>query len=70
MHPVTPLKAILLAEGRSQTWLSKATGIDRPTVCRIANGLHTTEGNREKIAAALGREVSDVFDTATLRDAA
>lgn len=60
----TPLKRVLQSEGRKQSWLAEQVGIDQPTLSRIVNGLHCDEGTRQKISAALGREVCDLWPTA------
>jgi DNA-binding XRE family transcriptional regulator len=57
----TPLKQILLAEGRKQSWLAKTVGIDQATLSRIVNGLHCDEPTRVAISAALGRPAREVF---------
>jgi transcriptional regulator with XRE-family HTH domain len=58
----TRLKQILLAEGRSQSWLARTVGVDRTLVNRYVHGIHLPErATQEAIAHALGRTVSDVF---------
>jgi len=62
MDSRTPLKRILESEGRKQTWLARTTGIAKADVNRIANrGMHPTEDEAQRIAAALGRQVCEVF---------
>jgi transcriptional regulator with XRE-family HTH domain len=57
----TPLKRILLEEGRKQSWLAEKVGIDQPTLSRIVNGLHCDAATCERIALALGRDVAELF---------
>jgi hypothetical protein len=59
---VTPLKLAIIASGRPQKDIAAEIGIDPSHLSRIVNGLHCDDGTREKLAAALGRNVSDVFD--------
>lgn len=71
MHRVTPLKRILVEEGRKQNWLAERVGIDEPRLSQIVGGKRdASEDMQEKIAAALGRKVSEVFGEQPLRDAA
>lgn len=52
----TPLKRILEAEGRSQTWLARTIGVKRQQVWMWVNGIHVpVEPTREAIADALCR---------------
>lgn len=68
---VTPLKRILLDEGRRQTWLSERSGVEVTRLSRIVNGLHPTEHEAAAIAGVLGRHVDEVFpQTEPARDAA
>jgi transcriptional regulator with XRE-family HTH domain len=70
MYRLTPLKRILMEDGRKQNWLAERVGIDEPRLSRIVGGkLHADEDTQEKIAAALGRKVSEVFGE-PLQDAA
>lgn len=58
----TELKRILLSEGRSQSWLSRTTGVDRSQINRYVHGIHDPDLRIKKaIAEALGRTVEDVF---------
>ena len=57
----TPLKRVLTEEGRKQSWLADRAGIDPTTLSRIVNGLHADDATREKIAAALGREIGELW---------
>ena len=70
MQSITPLKRILLAEGRKQSWLADRAGMDRAQLSRIVNGLHCDEATRERIAVALDRPVADLFATDASEQAA
>ncbi len=71
MPPCTPLKSILLAEGRKQSWLAERVGIDQATLSRIVNrGLHCDQAMQARIADALGRPVADCFPDGTAEAAA
>lgn len=61
MPHVTRLKTILREEGRLQSWLATRVGIRQDALSRIVNGLHCDQDVQAKIAAALGRDVADVF---------
>lgn len=61
MPSVTPLKRVLLDEGRKQSWLAQRVGIDEATLSRIVNGLHCPIELREAIASALRRPVADLW---------
>lgn len=62
MPPCTPLKSILLAEGRKQSWLAERVGIDQATLSRIVNrGLHCDHATQARIAEVLGRPIADCF---------
>ena len=69
MPQPTPLKRILLDEGRRQSWLAERTGIDQATLSRIVNGLHPSEANAQKIAANLGRQIEDLWPDAEAKAA-
>lgn len=60
-EPSTPLKRVLLEEGRKQSWLAEKVGVDQPTLSRIVRGLHCDAETRTKIADALGREVQELW---------
>jgi transcriptional regulator with XRE-family HTH domain len=71
MPSSTPLKRILQAEGRKQSWLAAEVGVDQPTLSRIVSwGTHPDASIREAIATALGRTVAEVFPPAPDREAA
>lgn len=57
----TPLKRLLVAEGRKQSWLAEKIGIDQATLSRIVNGLHCDPSTREAIAKALCRSVDELW---------
>jgi transcriptional regulator with XRE-family HTH domain len=66
----TPLKRLLIGEGRKQSWLAERTGIDRATVSRIAQGLPPSEPQAQALAEALGREISELWPVADEKAAA
>lgn len=73
MQQVTPLKRILLSEGRSQSWLAREIGMSTTKICLIVNGLHADEDTRREICRLLGRDEGEVFPTVgaqTFEDAA
>lgn len=58
----TELKRILVSEGRTQSWLSRTTGVDRSQINRYVHGIHRPDlPTRQLIADALGRQECDVF---------
>jgi transcriptional regulator with XRE-family HTH domain len=57
----TPLKRVLREDGRRQNWLAEKIGVDQATMSRYVNGLHVPDDKRRAIAAALGRDLADVF---------
>lgn len=60
----TRLKEILETEGRYQTWLARQLDppVSRSVVCEWASGSLIVAHDRQvQIAAALGRNVDDVF---------
>lgn len=58
----TPLKRVMMAEGRRQSWLAAQIGKDQSEVSRIVNrGLVPDRETQEAIAAALGREVGEFW---------
>lgn len=59
---LTPLKRIMVAEGRRQSWLAAQIGKDQAEVSRIVNrGLVPDEQDRLAIAAALVRDPSELW---------
>jgi lambda repressor-like predicted transcriptional regulator len=67
----TPLKRIMLDEGRRQSWLASTIGKDQSEVSRIVNrGLVPDEEIRLAIASALGREPSELWPELHQKDAA
>lgn len=62
MSQLTPLKRILQAEGRRQSWLARQVGKDQSEVSRIVNrGLIPDSGTKKAIAEALDREVAELW---------
>ena len=61
MKRVTRLKLAIVASGRLQRDIAHELGLQESTLSRYANGLHVPESKRPAIAAALGREVDDLF---------
>lgn len=61
---VTPLKLAIVASGIQQRALAASLGIDESHFSRIVNGLHADEETRNRIAAALGRHVDELWPTA------
>lgn len=65
----SPLKRIMLAEGRRQTWLAEQIGKDPADVNRIINrGLIPTEATQRAIAEALDRTVDELWPDLTPAD--
>lgn len=59
---LTPLKRIMVAEGRRQSWLAAKIDKDQSEVSRIVNrGLIPDLETQEAIAKALGRDVSEFW---------
>lgn len=64
------LKSILKERGKSQTWLSEKTGIDRSEINRIINGRKAPRGEHLRwMATALGMDITEMVGEATLPDA-
>ena len=62
MPSPTPLKRIMLAEGRRQSWLAAEIGKDQSEVSRIVNrGLVPDEADRLAIAKALVRDPAELW---------
>ncbi len=58
----TPLKRLMVAEGRRQSWLADKIGKNQSEVSRIVNrGLVPDEETQQAIAKALGRKVEDFW---------
>lgn len=66
----TPLRVALAQAGMTQTELAEAAGVERTRLSRIVNGLHCDEPTQAAIAAALHRDVADIFPAAADRVAA
>lgn len=58
MQQPTPLKRIMVAEGRRQSWLADQIGKNQSEVSRIVNrGLIPDDETKQAIADSLGRPV-------------
>lgn len=67
-RPVTRLALHLMQADIRQTELADLAGIQRPTVNQIVRGQRVpTPDQRRRIAAALGMDMSTVFDSLTER---
>ncbi len=70
MKRPTPLKLAVITSGRPQRDIAVEVGLHEATFSRIVNGLHADYATREKIAAALGRDVSDLWPSSQMGEAA
>lgn len=61
MRQPTPLKRAIFESERTQREIAAEIGMDPSHLSRIVNGLHAADATRAAIAAALGRQVDDVF---------
>lgn len=62
MERMTPFKRVLRDEGRRQDWLAERTGISQADISRMAvRGMRPTEDQAQRIAEALGRDLSELF---------
>ncbi len=61
MPQITPLKRAIFESQRVQREIADEVGIDPGHLSRIVNGLHCNAETRAKIAAALGREVGELW---------
>ena len=62
MQAITPLKRVMLAEGRRQSWLAERIGKQQSVVSLIINrGLIPDPETRQAIAEALGRKVDELW---------
>jgi transcriptional regulator with XRE-family HTH domain len=62
MQNPTPLKRIMLAEGRRQSWLAAQIDKDQSEVSRIVNrGLMPDAETQQAIAKALNRKVEEFW---------
>lgn len=57
----TPLKKLMDAEGRKQSWLAAEAGVDAATMSRIVNGFIPDDDKRAAIATALGRTTDELW---------
>jgi hypothetical protein len=66
MQRVTPLRQVLDAEGRRQSWLADLVGVDRADMNRAVNrGMHLGDDKHQAIADALNRRVEELFPPLT-----
>lgn len=64
MGKLTLLKLKIMEDGFTQREISRRSGIDESVLSLITNGRYLPdELQRTKIAQALGRNVSDLFET-------
>lgn len=63
MRQPTPLKRAIFESQRSQREIAAEVGMDPSHLSRIVNGLHADEATQRKIAAALRRDVAQLFPT-------
>lgn len=61
MRVTTNLKRAIFESGQTQRSVAAAVGLREDQLSRIVNGLHCDDATRLKIAAALGRDVSELF---------
>lgn len=61
MRKPTPLKLAVVMSGRRQKDIATEVGTDEATLSRIVNGLHADDRMRSAIAAALGRQVDELW---------
>ena len=61
MPSPTPLKRAIFEAGVTQRSVAVAADIREDLFSRIVNGFQCDEATRERIAAALGRPVADLF---------
>ena len=58
----TPLKRLLVAEGRTQAWLGRQVGADQSQVNRWVHGLHEpVQQTKDAISDALGVPTSELW---------
>lgn len=57
----TPLRLAIVHSGRRQREIADAAGLSESRLSLIVNGLHCNDATRLRIAAALGRDVSELF---------
>lgn len=62
MRKPTRLKLAIVMSGRRQKDIAGALGMDEAHLSRIVNGLHCDDATRGRIAAEIGRKVSDCFE--------
>jgi hypothetical protein len=61
----TPLKKVLVCEGRTQAWLARTLDVDARQVWGWVNGLHQPEAAMQHaIASVLGRTVEELWPDA------
>jgi transcriptional regulator with XRE-family HTH domain len=70
MRKPTPLKRAIFDSGKTQKRVADEVGINESHLSRIVNGLHADEGTRVAIAAALERQVDELWPNAPHAEAA
>ncbi len=60
-RPVSLLKRAIFDSGRNQKDIAADLGMHPSHLSRIVGGLHCDQGTRQKIAAALERNVCDLW---------
>ncbi len=58
---VTPLRLAIVESGRTQREVADEIGLHESRLSLIVNGLHCDDRTRDAIAAALGRNVSELW---------
>lgn len=62
MSNLTPLAQVIRLQGwGAQRRIARELGISESHFSRIVNGLHVDDATRQRIAHALGRQVSDLW---------
>lgn len=61
MRRPTPLKRHIFESQITQREIAQKAGIDPGHLSRIVNGLHANDATQRRIAAALERDVCEVF---------
>ena len=63
--PVHPLKVAIAVDGRKTYQVAAAAEINPSEVSRIISGKQPSDPVKERLAAALGRTVDELFPVAT-----
>lgn len=67
----TPLHTEMVRQGRMSKWLADEIGVHETQVSRWRHGIHVPSTvTQERISAALGREISELWPAADEREAA